>query len=310
VDPTVKQLRYLVAVADQLHFRRAAEACHVTQPALSEQIAQLEDLLGVRLVERSRRRVMMTPVGEEVVRRARRVLRDLDDLVQTAGRAGQPFSTPLRMGVIPTIAPYLLPRILAQVRAESPELQLLLREEQTGRVVADLREGRLDVGLLALPIEGDDLEVQELYQEDFVLLSPRGRGRQSTRRLPVTELAQRRVLLLEEGHCLRQQALEVCAMAGARENDDFRASSLGTLVQMVANGIGVTLLPWLALDVEVRGQSALAVRRFKPPVPSRRVGLIWRRHSARRDEIRDLGRMIHRHLPAADRNGFRPAPAA
>ena len=140
MDPTVKQLRYLVAVADQLHFRRAAEACHVTQPALSEQIAQLEDLLGVRLVERSRRRVMMTPVGEEVVRRARRVLRDLDDLVQTAGRAGQPFSTPLRMGVIPTIAPYLLPRILAQVRAESPELQLLLREEQTGRVVADLRE--------------------------------------------------------------------------------------------------------------------------------------------------------------------------
>lgn len=281
---TTKQLAYLVAVADHRHFRKAAEASFVSQPALSAQIQQLELSLGVTLVERNRRNVMLTSVGEEVVARARSILRDLDDLSAAARRSAAPFSAPLSLGVIPTVAPYVIPRLLPSIRAVLPDLQLHLREEQTSRLLTKLRQGSLDIALLALPVRADNMEEVDLFTEEFVLVAPAAHGFPSVD-VTASDLSEKTVLLLEEGHCLRDQALEICGRAGATENAAFRATSLGTLVQMVANGLGVTLLPRLAVQVELGGKSNPVALEFAPPKPIRRIGLIWRKHSARKEEI-------------------------
>jgi LysR family hydrogen peroxide-inducible transcriptional activator len=318
VRPSIRQLEYLVALAGTRHFGRAAKACAVTQPALSLQIRELEELLGVKLFERSRRQVLVTPAGERVIARAREALRRIDDLLDEARAAQRPFTGRLSLGVIPTVAPYLLPRALPAVRAAYPGLELLLREDQTQRILARLREGDLELLLLALPVEGDDLESLPLFEEPFVLAVPaahplaRGHG-------PVTEaaLSDQPVVLLEEGHCLRAQALTLCDAAGARETGRVQATSLGTLVQMVANGLGITLLPATSLEVEARAGSGIALRAFAAPVPGRRIGLVWRRGSARRAEFRGLGEIFTRCAPplarwrgSSSRSGSRRSPGS
>jgi LysR family hydrogen peroxide-inducible transcriptional activator len=303
--PSVRQLECAVAVADARHFGRAARACALSQPALSAQVRALEDALGVQLFERGRRGVTITRAGEEIVARGRVALRALDDLREAARGLCEPLAGPLHLGVIPTVAPYLLPRWLRAVRRRHPRLALYLHEEKTDDLVRGLREGRLDALLLALPVPGDDLECLTLFEEPFLLAAPASHplARRRPRRVGEADLAGETVLLLEDGHCLREQALAVCTRAGAREAEQVRASSLGTLVQMVANGLGVTLLPESALAVEVRGRRELAVLPFQPPAPHRRIGLVWRRASARADDYRRLGALLRPGRARAAGNG-------
>jgi len=293
--PSIRQLEYLVAVAEARHFGRAARQCAVTQPALSAQIAGLEGLLGVRLFERSRRGATPTRAGERVVERARAALRAVDEVAEAAREGREPLSGPLHLGVIPTVAPYLLPRGLAAVRRRHPRLRLFLHEEQTARVLAGLAEGRLDVGLLALPPEAPGLDACSLGREPFLLaVPPRHPLARERRRVSEEVLRDEPVLLLEDGHCLREQALAVCRQAGARESEGVRASSLSTLAQMVAGGLGVTLLPASAAAVE--GRSGLALLRFRAPEPSRELGLVWRRATPRGDEFRALAEPLREAL--------------
>lgn len=295
--PTIRQLEYLVAVADERHFGRAARACAVSQPGLSAQIQQLEDILGVQLFERSRRGVLLTPAGERVVERARDVLRATDELVQTAEGVGRPLEGPLRLGVIPTVAPYVLPHLVPKVRRAHPKLSLILREDQTERLVDQLRAGELDLLLLALPIDGPDLEERAVFEDPFVLLAPKEHALASGGRAHSDDLAGATVLLLDEGHCLRDQALDVCNAASARESETVRATSMNTLVQMVANGLGVTLLPASAVPVEVKRARGLAVRPFVRPEPSRTIGLVWRRSTGRREAFERIEAILREVVP-------------
>lgn len=304
MDPTLRQLEYAVAVADLRHFRRAAERCHVTQPALSTQIQQLEELLGSRLFERGRGGVLITPAGEEIVERARRVLQEVRELGDTAQRWRAPGAGVLRLGVIPTIAPYLLPQLLPELRQGFPGYELQLWEEQTARLVQRLRAGEIDVLLLALPIAGDDLVTAQLADEPFVLLAPRNHRLARVESPRQTDLAGEQLLLLEDGHCLRDQALQVCALAGATQAPQLHASNLSTVVQMVLNGQGITLLPATAVAVEVRRRKGVVLRRFVEPAPSRALGLVWRRGSARDADYRTVASLfreaIRRRLDAAE----------
>jgi LysR family hydrogen peroxide-inducible transcriptional activator len=292
--PSLRQLECLVAVDDARHFGRAARACAVTQPALSAQIRSLEEGLGVRLFERSRRGVLPTRAGTRVVAAARDALRGVDQLVSVAEASREALAGPLHLGVIPTLAPYLLPEWLAQVRAGFPKLRLYLHEDRTARIVQDLREGRLDLLLLALPVPGADLVCRELFAEPFVLAAPSAHPLARRRRVAETDLAGETVLLLEDGHCLRDQALAVCELAGAREAEGVRASSLNTLVQMVASGLGLTLLPRCAVETELRGGVEVSIRPFRAPPPRRSVGLAWRRGAQRDEEFARLGALLKR----------------
>ena len=290
--PSVRQLEYLVAVAEERHFGRAARRCHVSQPGLSLQVRQLEALMGVTLFERTPRGARPTHAGERAAGRARRVLEELAGLVEEARGAGRPLHGPLRVGIIPTIAPYLLPRLLPALRQEHPELQLSLHEDLTTRLAEELREGRLDLVLAALPVAGAEVEELYLYDEPFDLVVPAGHALAEPGEARTDALERAQVLLLEDGHCLRDQALEVCRSAGAREADELRATSLRTLAQMVVGGFGITLLPRLALAAEVPAGREVAVRRFASPSPKRAVGLAWRRSSPRADEFRLLGEIV------------------
>ncbi len=289
--PTVRQLEYLVALADHLHFRKAAEASSVSQPALSAQIQTLEETLGVQLFERTRRSVLPTAAGREMAGRARHLLAELDLLSEAASSARQPLTGDLRLGVIPTLAPYLLPRILPGIRERYPELKLYLREEFTNVLLERLDGGELDLLLLALPVPGDYASLT-LFRDPFLLAVPS--SHELAARLTVTEadLDSREVLLLEDGHCLRDHALAVCGRAGARETARFRASSLQTLSQMVSGGLGITLLPEVALPVEARAGSGVEVRRFVEPQPFREVGFVWRKASARTPEYELLAEAV------------------
>jgi LysR family hydrogen peroxide-inducible transcriptional activator len=290
--PSLRQLEYLVAVADERHFGRAARACAVTQPALSAQIKALEEDLGVRLLERSRRGAVPTRAGGRVIERARAALRAVDDVVEAAREGREPLSGPLHLGVIPTVAPYLLPGALRDVRRRWPRLRVFLHEEQTARVLSGLVEGRLDLGLLALPVDAPGLVSLALGREAFLLAVPRHHplARRAAKRVELGALTGEPVLLLEDGHCLRDQALEVCRHAGAREAEAVRGASLATLAQMVAGGLGVTLLPACAAAVEGRGD--LALLRFRAPEPSRELGLVWRKASPRAEEFGVLGEVL------------------
>lgn len=289
--PTVRQLEYVVAVADHRSFRRAATSCQVSQPALSALVAQLERDLGAQLFERDRRRVLVTPAGEQVVARARRILGELDALVEDARGHREPLGGTVRLGVIPTVAPYLLPRVLPTVRARHPKLRLILREDQTARLLADLDAGRIDAAVLATPVAGD-LAVAPLYHEEFLLAAPANHPLMARKRVREADLDGETTLLLDDGHCLRDQALAVCATAGAHEATELRATSLATLVQMVASGLGVTLLPALAADALVPGvRSGVKVAPFAEH-PGRDLGLVWRMSSARGREFRLLADVI------------------
>lgn len=281
---TLRDLEYLVALAETRHFGRAAERCHVSQPTLSTQIRKLEEFLGVVLVERRPRRLALTAAGEAVVLRARRMLQDADD-IRTLARASQdPLSGQLKLGLIPTLGPYLLPRIAPRLARALPKLQLMLHEYPTAPLVERVVNGELDLAILALPADTKGLQTRSLFGEAFLIAMPERHRLATRRRLKPADLEGEKLLLLEEGHCLRDQALEVCARAGVEEQD-FRATSLETLRQMVAAGLGITLLPRLAAEGPFASARGLAVRPFSPPAPSRVIGAAWRRSSSRGEAI-------------------------
>ena len=292
----LRDLRYLIALADLRHFGRAAEACHVSQPTLSTQVRKLEEELGVALVERAPRQVMLTAAGRDIVERARRVLADVEQMRETARRAADPEAGTVRLGIFPTLGPYLLPHVVPGVRARFPRLELLLVEEKTELLLAMLRDGRLDAALLALPLHEDWLECEFLFEEPFLLAVPAGHALAARHDLRLADLADQHLLLLEDGHCLRDQALEVCALAGAGEKEGFRATSLETLRQMVAAGVGITLLPMLAIKPPVSSSPDLKLVDFRAPAPSRRVAMVWRRSSAMAGFLQQLAAVL-RKLP-------------
>lgn len=278
----LRDLRYLIAIADHRHFGRAAQACHVSQPTLSTQIRKLEQELGVTLVERAPRRVMLTPAGLVIAQRARRVLAEVAQLLETARQSHDPEAGSLKLGLFPTLCPYLLPHVVPSLRQRFPRLELLLIEEKTDALLAQLQDGRIDAAVLAQPVETEGLAHAALFDEPFVLALPRGhRLSRDHRSIGLRELRDLPLLLLEDGHCLRAQALEVCQLAGTSEQGEFRATSLETLRQMVAAGVGCTLLPVLAVKPPIAASPDLCFLPFNEPVPRRRIALFWRRSSAR-----------------------------
>ena len=285
----MRQLEYLTTLAELCSFHQAATACHVSQPALSSQIKQLEEQLGVKLLERNQRMVLVTPAGEEIVRRAQIVLNEANDLVAAANSLSLPMSGTMRLGVIPTIAPYLLPRVLPQLRELYPDLRLLLYEEKTDVLVRMLNEGRLDLALLALGVELGNLETMSLFDDPFLLAVPENHPLAARDEVRESDLLNEEVLLLEDGHCLRDQVWPVCDSGGAHELGDFRASSLSTLTQMVASRVGITLLPEMSLAVEIGRSEKIALRRFNRPEPFRTIGLAWRKSAPRKQDFRLIG---------------------
>jgi len=291
----LKDLRYLVAVADLRHFGRAAARCFVSQPTLSAQLKKLEQSLGVQLIERAPNNVSVTAAGEEVVARARRIIEASEEVVALAAAARDPLGGRLRVALLPTIGPYLLPQIASLIRRRLPRLQLQLYEYQTATMLEKLHGGELDVGILALPVELAGLESRELYREPFLVALPERHPLAVHATLRATDLKSERLLLLEEGHCLRDQALEVCSRVGVREAQDFRATSLETLRQMVAAGGGVTLLPELAARGAYRSARGVVLRPFARPVPVRHIGAVWRKSTARRAAIDELAALVSAH---------------
>lgn len=286
----LRDLKYLVAVAEHRHFGRAAEACHVSQPTLSTQIRKLEEFLGVTLIERNNRQVLLTPVGERIIAQAARVLREADELVKMAQQARDPYGGQFRLGIIPTVAPYLLPRILPLIREQFPELEIQLVEAQTAVITRELRAGQLDAIILALPVEDDGVVTVPLYAEPFyVAVSPRHPffGRNS---IAAEELEDAEVLLLEDGHCLRDQALDVCKSSGAVENTNFSATSIETLRHMVSADIGITLMPELAMGEDGRGIRYVP---FEGTPPHRTIGMVWRTTTTREALLAKLSELLH-----------------
>lgn len=293
----LRDLGYLVALADHRHFGRAAEAAFVSQPTLSTQLRKLEAELGVELVERNPGKLLLTDAGARIVERARVVLAEVEEIRRIARHATDPESGTLRLGLFPTLAPYLLPHVVPHLHARYPDLELLLVEEKTDEILDRLRAGKLDAGILALPIHDPELEHEVLFTEDFVLAVPATHPlAESEGAVSPSVLATEDVLLLEEGHCLREQALAVCTVAGAQERRGFRATSLETLRQMVAAGVGTTLLPELAVRPPVPESSAVRILRFREPVPRRTIALFWRSHSLDRQFLHDLAPLL-RQLP-------------
>ena len=288
---SLKQLRYFDAVVRTGHFGRAAEQCAVTQPALSMQIQEMEKDLGMPLLERGRNGVIPTEAGREIAGRAARILGEVRDIVDFARRQGETLAGPLHFGVIPSVAPYLLPALLPLIRSKFPDLDLSLRETQTQHLVDELLEGGLDLLLLALPVEHAEVETMKLFTDRFLLAMPKSRRIASRIRATPDLLKQDRLLLLEEGHCLRDQALAFCSLRRVDNIDTFGASNLSTLVQMVANGLGFTLLPQLAVELEGR-RGDIKLMRFADPEPRRVIGLAWRKSSPRKRHYAELGRII------------------
>jgi LysR family hydrogen peroxide-inducible transcriptional activator len=305
-DLSLRQLEYVVAVADTLGFHRAAERCHVSQPTLSAQVQQLEGVLGVRIFERGRRGVLLTRSGEEIVARARRVLEGAADVLSAASRARDPLKGTFRVGVIPTVAPYLLPEVTPALHARYPDLRLVFREEKTDLVTRELQEGKLDVNLVALEAELGAHESALVMHDPFVVALPHGHPLAARSRIAAADLENEEVLLLDDGHCFRTQALGLCAKTGAHEAE-LRATSLGTLVQMVSTVGGITLLPELSVAVENR-RGQLEVRPFAPPAPARTLALVWRPSSPFADAFRSIAEAMRasltpRRRPARARAG-------
>jgi LysR family hydrogen peroxide-inducible transcriptional activator len=292
----LRDLKYLVALADHKHFGRAAAASFVSQPTLSTQIRKLEDELGVPLVERAPRKVMLTPAGRDIADRARRVIAEVEQMKEAARRSQDPEAGTVRLGLFPTLGPYLLPHVVPRIRARFPRLELLLVEEKSDVILAQLREGRLDAGLLALPVHDDQLHAEFLFEEPFVLAVPETHPLAKKESLSLKDLAHERLLLLEDGHCLRDQALDVCALAGTGERSGFQATSLETLRQMVAANVGVTLLPALAVKPPVARSENIHLLGFRDSKPSRQIAMVWRRSSAMAAFLQQL-EQVFRDLP-------------
>ncbi|TWI02691.1 LysR family hydrogen peroxide-inducible transcriptional activator [Luteimonas cucumeris] len=292
----LRDLRYFVALADHKHFGRAAAACFISQPTLSTQIRKLEEELGVILVERAPRQVMLTPAGRDIAERARRIVGDVEQMKESARRSQDPEAGTIRLGVFPTLGPYLLPHAVPRIRARFPRLELLLVEEKSDVLLSRLRDGRLDAVLLALPLHDDQLHAEFLFEEPFLLAVPEHHPLAARKTLALKDLGDQRLLLLEDGHCLRDQALDVCQLSGASEKAGFQATSLETLRQMVAADVGVTLLPMLATKPPVARSEAIHLLRFHDSQPSRRIALVWRRSSAMHGFLLQLAE-VFRALP-------------
>jgi LysR family hydrogen peroxide-inducible transcriptional activator len=288
-ETTLRQLRYFDALAGHGHFGRAAAACGITQPALSMQIKELEEALGALLVERGARQVRLTKFGEEAILRARDILRSVDELGDFARASRDRLAGRLRIGMIPTVAPYLLPTVIANLTRTHPELDIHVREALTSKLIQELVEGRLDTAIVALPVSEPSLTEVSLFAENFLLVRP---GEDEGTPVPSSEtLCEMRLLLLEEGHCFRDQALSFCNMQSSLPREALDASSLSTLVQMVGAGMGVTLIPEMAAAVETRSAS-VSVARFKDPQPSRTIGMIWRKTSPLAGQLLKLSQVV------------------
>lgn len=287
----LRDLRYLVALADTQHFGQAAARCHVSQPTLSAQLKKLEEYLGAALIERQPRRISLTPLGEQVVARARRLLTEADDIQALAQASRDPLAGRLSVALIPTVGPYLLPGIAPRIKRKLPKLKLQLFEYQTAPLLERLRAGEIDVGILALPVDDDGLDTRVLYEEPFVVALPERHRLSSQASIRRTDLDGETLLLLADGHCLRDHALEVCSRLDVHEDQDYRATSLETLRQMVAAGAGITLLPELSTIGPFSHTRGLIVKPFARPVPTRTIGAVWRRSTTRRvaiDAVADL----------------------
>lgn len=286
---TIKQLRYFEALVRHSHFGRAADACAISQPAMSVQIRELEESLGTDLFERGARQVRLTSFGEEFALRVREILRSVDELGDLARASQDRLTGRLRIGVIPTIAPYLLPTIVGNLTAQYEGLDIHVRETLTRKLISEVAEGRLDTAIVALPISEPSLNEVALFTENFVLVRP---GEDEGKPVPNAEkLREMRLLLLEEGHCFRDQALSFCNMHSVRPRELLDGSSLSTLVQMVSAGIGVTLIPEMAVAVETRSAS-VSVARFKTPQPSRTIGMIWRKASPLGKQLKEIAEVV------------------
>jgi len=288
--PTLKQLRYLVALHKSNHFGRAADASHVTQSTLSAGIQELESLLDAQLVERTKRTVMFTALGEEIVRRAQEILNDVDDLTDMAASAKDPLKGMVRLGIIPTIAPYILHKIMPAVQRELPDLELQLREDKSADLCDMLRSGDLDLVLYALPFACGDATEMPLFYDGFVAAYPAGEAPGES--ITTAELDTSHLMLLEEGHCLRDHALDACQLVGNKARRELSGTSLPTILQMVAAGRGTTLLPQMAVDAGLTNGVAVDILPFSDINPARSIGLIWRKTNPREATFRALGEVI------------------
>lgn len=303
---TLRQLQYIVAVANSLSFNKAADECHVSQPSLSAQIAELEQMLGVTLFERDRRQVLITAAGSEIIERARAVLRESGNLMDNAKRCTDPLTGTLRLGVIPTISPYLLPSVAPALRAAYPRLTVQWIEDKTHILVRSLNSGAIDAALLALEADIGEIERETIAVDPFVLVVPASHALANQKGLAkAAELCDVNVLLLEDEHCFGKQVFDFCSRVRARDLE-FRATSLSTIIHMVLGGAGVTLLPELAVAAEVR-REALRVRAFAEPAPGRTIGLIWRKHSPLGEALRQIATTLRGAYP--DRAAAKPAPS-
>src|SRR5687768_156192 len=290
--PTIKQLQYLVALQERGHFGRAAESCFVSQSTLSAGIRELESLLGVTLVERSRRVVRFTPLGLQVVDKAHRLLREAEELSALVQASGKPLAGELRMSVIPTIAPFLLPTMLPRLRRERPDLKLFLREETSGDAVESLHHGRSDCVLLALPFATGEVEAEHIADDRLYVAFPKGDPRDPPDAIPASMIDPDRLLLLEDGHCLKEHALSACARPELRGSAAMIGTSLHTLVQMVDNGLGMTMLPQMAIDAGILHETDVVARPLKAKNASREIALVWRKNSPRAEEFRLLAQEL------------------
>lgn len=290
--PTLRQLQHFVALAEHLHFGKAAAAVAVTQSTLSASLKELEEILGAPLVDRTKRSVLLTPLGTEIAGRARQLLSEAEDLAQTARAVRAPLSGAIRLGIIPTIGPFVLPHALPSLRRKYPALQLFLVEDLTERLVTGLREGALDVALIALPYETPGLDVYAIKDDPFVVAAPKDHALMAAKSVTADDVQAEKLILLRDGHCLRDHALSACGVRAQRQGDAFEATSLMTLVQMVDNGLGITLLPKMAVDRGLLKGTGLASRPLSGDAPAREIALVWRKGTLRRGEFELLGKEL------------------
>jgi len=294
--PTLQQLKYLVAIADTLHFRRAAERAHVTQPTLSAQLATLEANLGVQLVERSRTRVILTPEGAQIAARARTVLRDVGEIVEMARRGSQRLDGTIRVGVVQSLGSYLLPLVIPDLHASHPDLRLYVREGLATDLLARIDDGSLDLLFFPLPVAGADLETARLFREPLQVVTATDHALAAQDRISREQLRGETILTLEPGHRLHEQVRQICADSGAELSLDYEATSLDTIRQMVAMGLGISLLPALYIRSEVRPNTMVTARPLAGPQPFRAVGMVWRKRAARAEEYVELAQILRRIL--------------
>ena len=296
MNPSIKQLKYLCAVAEHRHFSKAAAACHVTQSTLSAAIQELESQLGVKIFERNKKTVLITSLGEKLLVQARIVLGDVEDFVGIARAHEAPLAGDLRLGVIPTIGPFMLPAILSELRKSFDKLKVYLKEEMSAELVEELQQGQLDLIILAFPFPLPDMETVSLFKDEFLLCLPPGHELEKVQQVRPHQLRGQSLLLLEEGHCLRDHALEACKLESADTDLVYQGTSLHTLVQMVANGLGMTLLPAMSINANVLGDTHLKIKHFSNDNVSREVGMAWRKSDPRREEYLLLAEFVKKYF--------------